>query len=222
MEIETLIEALRERDTQQLDTLIEDGTVAGAISPEGVSAVMLVAYHGFPELAQRLLEKRADDADIFEAATLGDHRRLEALVSDNEALANALSSDGFSVLGLACFFGHPDCAQVLLDAGADPDASSQDPSQVKPLNSAAACRDEESALKLCTLLLGAGADPSPRQQGGYTPLHQAAAHGQLQLVELLLDHDADVDATSDDGRTPQDMALAGDHTDIVERLLFAG
>ena len=200
MEIETLIEVLRERDTAQLDMLIEDGTIAGTVNADGVSAVMLVAYHGFPEHARRLLEKRADDADAFEAAVLGDHR----------------------LLGLACFFGHPDCAQVLLDAGADPDASSQDPSQVKPLNSAAACRDETDALKLCTLLLGAGAQPSPRQQGGWTPLHQAAAHGRLDLVELLLDHGADVDATSDDGRTAQDLALAGDHHDIVERLIFAG
>lgn len=222
MEIQTLIEVLRERDTARLEMLVDDGTIAGAVDENGVSAVMLVAYHGFPEQAKRLLAQRADQADVFEAAVLGDHRRLQELVDQRPALAEALSGDGFSVLGLACFFGHPDCAQVLLDAGADPDAGSQDPSQVKPLNSAAACRDDDAALKLCTLLLGAGADPSPRQQGGWTPLHQAAAHGRMKLVELLLDYDAEVDATSDDGRTPQDMALAADHTDIVERLIFAG
>ena len=45
-----------------------------------------------------------------------------------------------------------------------------------------------------------------RKQGGYTPLHEAAANGQVEMVKLLLSHGADVTCASDDGKTAIDLA----------------
>ena len=39
-------------------------------------------------------------------------------------------------------------------------------------------------------MVTAGAEPSPRQQGGWTPLHAVAQHGPLECARLLLAHGA--------------------------------
>ena len=57
------------------------------------------------------------------------------------------------------------------------------------------------------MLLRKGANPNCRGDGGYSPLHEAAGSGQLELARLLLQHKADVSAKGDDGKTPLDVAV---------------
>jgi ankyrin repeat protein len=94
---------------------------------------------------------------------------------------------------------------VLLEAGALPDVPAGNPSQVRPLHSAAA----GGHAAIVGLLLERGADPDARQHGGYVPLHSAAARGDEVSVRLLLEHGADRTVRTDDGRRPIDVA-AGD------------
>jgi ankyrin repeat protein len=68
------------------------------------------------------------------------------------------------------------------------------------------------------MLLQAGADPDARQQGGYTPLHEAALNGKLALVELLLANGADPALASDKGETAIEMARSKGERAVVERL----
>jgi ankyrin repeat protein len=75
---------------------------------------------------------------------------------------------------------------------------------------------------MCRLLLEKGADPGLKQAGGWTPLHQAAAHGRMEVVELLLARGADTGAVSDDKRTPAQMAEAKGHSEVRSRLENAG
>jgi len=63
---------------------------------------------------------------------------------------------------------------------------------------------------IAALLLERGADPDARQQGGFVPLHSAAARGDQVTGRLLLDHGATRDLRADDGRRPIDLAPAGD------------
>ena len=65
------------------------------------------------------------------------------------------------------------------------------------MHSAAAARH----FPIVTILLAHGASPNVNQQGGWTPLHSAAQHGDRAMAELLLKHGADRNATSDDGTT---------------------
>ena len=88
----------------------------------------------------------------------------------------------------------------------DPDADQENPARVRPLHSAVAARDHDAARAL----LEAGADPDPRQQGGYTPLLAAAHSDDAAMVELLLRHGADRGLAADDGRDP--AAMAGPQT----------
>jgi ankyrin repeat protein len=90
--------------------------------------------------------------------------------------------------------------------------------KVAPLHSAVANRDPQKSLELTRLLLRHGADVNLAQQGGWTPLHQAAAHGAREIVRMLLDAGADRRAISADGRTPAQMAEAGKFPDVAATL----
>jgi ankyrin repeat protein len=66
--------------------------------------------------------------------------------------------------------------------------------------------------------LESGAQDNAVQHGGWTPLHQAAAHGNLEMVDLLLDYGADLAMRSDDGRTALMMAEDSQHVAVIRRL----
>lgn len=57
---------------------------------------------------------------------------------------------------------------------------------------------------------------------GYTPLHLAAAHGQLEIIRLLLSKGADLKAESTDGSTPLHMAVQAGHLSGTKMLLEHG
>lgn len=214
----------------QLRRSIEDGDLAAverllAERPEvagetegGVSAVLFALYRGREEIARRLLAARGRAADVFEAAALGDVEALAAALGQDRDVRDRHAADGFSPLALAAFFGRLEAVALLLEQGADPDLAAGNPSGVRPLHSAVANRDRDAALTVAAALLDAGAGPNVAQQGGWTPLHSAALHGDLDLVELLLRHGADPAPESDDGKTPADLAREKGHGRVVERL----
>ena len=68
------------------------------------------------------------------------------------------------------------------------------------------------------MLLAAGADVNATQHGGYAPLHEVAASGDVELVELFLSAGADVGARTADGRTPVEVAEGAGHVDLARRL----
>ncbi len=195
--------------------------LADVTDEEGRTGLLVAIYHGHHHLVNLLSERRTT-VDVFEAAARGDVARVLELLREEPARAHQTSPDGFRPLGLAAFFGHPEVVEVLLEAGADPDVSSRNAMRVTPLHSGAACRDPEAALDICRALLRRGADPDATQAGGWTPLHQAAQHGNERLVDLLLEHGAASTPLSDDGRSPVEMARQRGHDRIVERLERAG
>lgn len=209
-----MIEALQRGDRKLVRELLnEDPDLAGARTNGGVSVVLLAVYYGEPELAQLMVQLGAP-ISIFEAAALGDPERARELLEADPELAEAVAPDGFTPLGLASFFGHPEVVALLLECGANPNHASHNAQEVAPLHSAAAGRH----LEIARMLLDRGADVHAVQAGDFTPLHSAAQNGQLELVELLLIHGADPQALSAGGQTPLDLAREKGHTAVVERL----
>jgi ankyrin repeat protein len=210
--------AVQKGDLDQATRLLaQQPSLASAHAENGLSAVLLAAYNGHPELA-RLLAGHRHDLDIFEASATGDLERVKTLLSDHPELANAVALDGFQPLGLASFFGHYEVARFLVERRAEINSPSRNPQKVMPLHSAAASR----SLEIARLLLEHGADPDARQNDDFTPLHEAAANGQLEMVSLLLAHGADVNLSQKSGRTALSFAQNAGHQEVVEFLLRHG
>lgn len=162
-----------------------DPDLAYAASAEGVSALLLALYQGRPEIAGTIAARRPDGLTLFEAAALGDLLRLQALLDSRQARVEDLSSDGFTALHLAAFFGRFLAVKALLERRAPVDAVSQNAMRVTPLHSAVAHRDERTAQAIAASLLRAGADPNARQAEGFTPLQAAIANRQASVEKLL-------------------------------------
>jgi ankyrin repeat protein len=197
-----LFAAIGAGDPELLRAILErDPSLAMARDANGVSALMRARYRLDRDLVDAV-RSRVDTLDVFEAAALGDVDRLVALLDVDESLVAARSSDGFTPLHLAAFFGGVDAAKLLLARGADVDAAGTGWMTGTALHSAASARRVDVGL----ILLGAGADPNRRQTGGFTPLHAAAANGDVAFVRALLSHGAEPGARTDDGRSTATFA----------------
>jgi uncharacterized protein len=56
------------------------------------------------------------------------------------------------------------------------------------------------------------------QAGGYTPLHQAAAAGLVEVITILLEAGAKRDMRCDQGKTPADYARERGHEGVLQVL----
>ena len=128
------------------------------------------------------------ELDIDEASSLGRADRVRELLQDDPTLATRRSSDGFTPLHYAAFFGTAEVAALLLAQGADPGAVAENEMRVQPLHSAAAVQATETAR----LLLDAGADPNARQEGGFRPIDAAVQSGNEELYALLVERGAEL------------------------------
>ena len=212
-----IFDAIKGNDLDRVRQLLsEDRSRAAARNEQGQSAVLLARYHGRTDALDALLAAQPA-LDVFEAAAVGDTARVRELTDTDPALINAYAADGFYPLGLAAYFGHLDTVRLLLERGADVGQVARNPMQVQALHAALAGRHEVIAR----LLVEHGADVNAKQHGGYTPLHEAAQHGDLPLVELLLAHGADTSARLESGQTPAEIAAEHGHTQVAERLRTA-
>src|SRR5215831_291014 len=208
-----LFDAIRNGNADEVRALLAaDPGLFDARTPEGATPVQWAVYTRHAELAPILLASRPPD--FFEACVLGKIARVTDLLNADPALANAHSRDGFTGLGFACYFRHPELAALLLDREADPSLAATNALGVAPLHSAVASNLPE----VVDLLLARGADRNPREGGGMTPLHTAAAVGSSDLVARLLDRGADPRARSNDGKTPADVARQYGHAEIAQSL----
>jgi uncharacterized protein len=212
-DMQPCFELLGKGDTDGLRRLIEEhpGT-AEARDPSGVSLLMHTLYRGRRDLAE-LIAARKRELDLFEAAGLGKMERLKNCLTDGAAV-HSRSTDGFTALHFACYFGQPEAARLLLEEGAAVDAVSANPMKLMPLHSAASVRNLEAAR----LLLEHGAPVNARQQGGWAPIHAAAQNGDRAMTELLLKHGADAGLANDDGKTPAAVAREKGHAEIAALL----
>jgi ankyrin repeat protein len=211
---ESVITAVQSGDLTAVRLLLDQNPgVIEARTKQGLSLVLLAMYYQHPEIAELLIEHGAT-LDIFEACATGSEERVRELLHADANLVARSSSDGFTPLGLASFFGHREIVRLLIDRGAEVNVPSNNALKVTPLHSAAARRD----AVIIDMLLSAGANPNARQQAGATPLHTAAFEGDRLIVELLLEHGADTNAQMENGKIPEDMARERGHQTLADVL----
>lgn len=215
---EEFIAAAKQASVGQVRAMLaEDPSLADAEDAQGISAVLWAAYFQRGEVAEAIAAAGAK-LNLFEAAALGRADLVGAALSADANAAKQCSPDGFTALALAAFFGNVGIARMLLDAGSDPNFVSRNQMRVTPPHSAVANRNPAKACGTATLLVEHGAQANVAQEGGWTPLQQAAAHGYTRLVVYLLQHGADAGARAGDGRTAYDLAAAGKHTEAADLL----
>jgi ankyrin repeat protein len=209
-----MIDAVSAGDANRVAALASARPEAAAErDAQGVSALIHACYLRRPDLVDALLP-HLPTLDLLEAAAIGDAGRVERLLAEGPGRVDRRSGDGFTALHYSAFFGRPEVAERLIDAGADVSAVADNAMQVQPLHSAAAT----GQLAVADQLLAAGADANARQQGGFVPLHAAAQNGDQRLVELLLEHGADAAIETDDGQSAADVAREAGHEQLAARL----
>ncbi len=213
-----LFEAIKVGDLSKVRFLLDsDPQLLSSRDDQGVSAILTAVYYHQQEMVGELLA-HGPELDIWEASAIGQSSRLTALLDQDETLLDRYSPDGFTPLGLSAFFGKLAVLETLVARGADVNLPSRNPMQVRPIHSAVAHRDPAVALQMAQVLLDNGVEVNVTQTGGFTPLHEAANHGNIDMVRLLIHYGAIKSARSDDGRTPLDIAQQGHHDAVVALL----
>ncbi|HMQ06884.1 MAG TPA: ankyrin repeat domain-containing protein [Saprospiraceae bacterium] len=212
--MEDLMEIIRQGINERLELkLKENPSIATMKTDKGVSLLQYAAYCRNQE-AVRLLKKYKQNIDIYEAVIIGDIESVKSQMENQPEYLNSFSSDGFTLLGFASFFGHLPIVNLLLKLGANPNIASKNPLKVAPIHSACAISD----IDIAKLLIEFGADVNTKQIQGVTPLHSAAHNGHTNLTILLLENGADVNAKMDDGKTPLMMANEKNFNETAEIL----
>ena len=207
-------EAVKTGDAVRVAALIDaDASLLSARDAAGLGAYVVARYNRKDNVAGLLLE-RGVELDIFGAAMAGREERLSELMERDRGLVNTYSTDGWTPLHLASFFGNLACARILVDHGADVNARSRGAMQNMPLHAAASSRSRE----IVELLADHGADVNARQHGGWTPLHAAALNGDIETARILIAHGADTKARADNQQNALDLALTRGHQNVVDLL----
>ncbi|CAL8078427.1 unnamed protein product [Calicophoron daubneyi] len=121
------------------------------------------------------------NAEIFhEAAAAGEIEKVKALLSMDKCLVNSLNKDGMSPLQQACFRGHVNTVEYLLENGAD--VNSKDPKQGYTSLMFAGLAGN---LDIVEMLLQHGARTNYTNSVGRTAAQMAAFVGNHRVVTLI-------------------------------------
>lgn len=101
--------------------------------------------------------------------------------------------------------------------------ASRSRSKIDQIDDAAQAGDLEKVKMLLKddpdLVFSKKAPDPDRNYGAWTPLHYAAANGQIDVVKLLLANKADINARTDWGETPFLLTAEKGHTELAELLI---
>ena len=192
--------------TELVFDLLEAGCSAGYKDEHGVSLIQHCAYYG-------------------------DVSAIRFLLSHGASLASLGEDLG---IGGASYHGHWRLCQFLLEHGADASHAADDTGET-PLHNALAKTDRVVYDRVLMVLLSHGANPNVATKPGVetgafmrdcrtkgeTPLHRAAAFGEVETIRMLKDAGAIVDVKDANGETPLSWASwYGRPNPVLRELLY--
>jgi ankyrin repeat protein len=183
-----MLDRIADGRTDLVFAYVADGHAAESADRNGVSLIKWCAYYG-------------------------DVSAIRFLLASGESLESL--GENFDLNG-ACFHGHWQLGQFLIENGADVNHCLPDTGET-PLHSALCKANRPASTNhVIRILLANGANPNcmtkeSAETGafmrdcrtkGETPLHRAAAFGTEETIQLLLDAGAILDARDMNGDTP--------------------
>ncbi|CAM9160827.1 unnamed protein product, partial [Ectocarpus sp. 8 AP-2014] len=204
-----LLQEVQNGNLQGVDEALAGGANVNGSSRLSCRPLTCAARWGNCEIAERLIEKRAN---------------LELVVTDETGFGgiNPFYPVGSNALHAAVSFGvEVGMIRVLLDGGANPDA--QDIDGCTALANACSILDPDERLAMVRELLRGGATAFTKTFKGTSPAHFAASKGDCRLLELLLSEaPAMVNHVNDDFGTPMAFAASTGQDKAVSFLVSAG
>jgi len=214
MSLELLERYITDADLTGLNNLLtQNPALATQTTSHKVSPLMLSCYFKKPEVTALLL-KHVGEISLFEASAAGKFDVVAHLIFTHPEAVNLYADDGFTPLGLACYFGQFEVARYLVLKGADVNLPSNNGFNVYPLHSATA----GNYTNIARMLVENGANVNVTQKAGATPLHSAAQNGNLELLILLLENGGEFNIRMEGGKLPADLAREKGFDDIADIL----
>jgi uncharacterized protein len=149
--------------------------------------------------------------DVFDIARNGTVEQVKEIVKDNPNAFNALNSEGYSPLILACYRGNNEVAKLLIELNCDINGSSK---MGTPLMAAIVKGNDEIA----TLLIEKKADVNVFDQNGTTALIYAVMFKNKKMIALLLKNNADKSHKDNKGKTAFEYAVFSGNEEITNLL----
>tara|TARA_R110002051_G_scaffold100879_2_gene171306 strand:- start:26046 stop:26705 length:660 start_codon:yes stop_codon:yes gene_type:complete len=214
--IELLQTLIINKDVDKIISLIQDKPkLLDLKDKNGSSGLMNIAYSGLDKAFEQAIQLKPSFS-FYEAIVCAKIELVKDYLNKADVnLQNSYASDGFTPLSLASFFNQTEIAKLLIEQGADPNLSAQNPSKVNALHAAIAKENYE----LCELFIKNGANVNAPQMQNVTALHSAVHKGNLNLVKLLVENGALIELKMDNGDTALLMAQREGHHHISEYLL---
>jgi uncharacterized protein len=238
-------DAIQNRDTDALRTLIKERANVNAPQPDGTTALHWAAHWNDLDAVNLLLRAGANAkaanrygaTPLSEAAALGNAAIIEALLKAGADPKTLTTADGETVLMTAARAGNADAVKVLLDHGADVNARENYKGQTALMWAAA-----EHHSDVVKVLLDHGADwkvvsfdretklpklsaassVTPFARGGVTAFLFAAREGDIESARVMLDAGVDINQVDVDGTNALVFSIMNQHYSFARFLLDRG
>jgi ankyrin repeat protein len=219
-----LIEAVKDRNSKAVNTLLNEHINVNAPQPDGATALAWAVYLDEADTVDLLLKSGAtvNTADEYGETPLtlacanGNETVIRKLI-DAGADATAARWDGETALMLAARSGSVDAVNLLIGKGAKVDAAESRRGQNALMWAAA-----EGHSDVVDLLIQNGAKVSATSKGGFTPLVFAAQKGDAKSALSLLKAGADANYTVPSGQSVLQVAVIARKNAVADILLDQG
>ncbi len=161
---------------------------------------------------KQLQENPIKEQKLLELAQYGNFADINlALITGAEV--NTQNSSGYTALHVAAAVGYIQLffGPTINNLPYDSNDAMRSP-----------CATADKYFEIASLLISNGADINIQEDGGLTPLHIAAAIGDINIVTLLLNNGADINLQDNDGETALHAAVLFKSIETASLLISRG